>query len=125
MSMTVYLSGPMTGIENFNREAFDYAAGVLRKQGYTVIVPGESEEYEEWETAILAIGKKKREFYLSRDIDYIQETADVVVVLPGWQESEGAKLEVLVAQQIGVPVFQFEDMKAVTAVMEMVVNDEG
>lgn len=107
--MTVYLSGPMTGYQNFNREAFDEAAAVLREQGYTVIVPGDGEEYDEIEMISMEVARQKREFFLSRDIDYIQEQADVLVVLPGWMQSEGAKLEVAVAQAIGIPVFTFPE----------------
>lgn len=107
--MTVYLSGPMTGYENFNREAFDDAATVLREQGYTVIVPGDGEEYDDIELISMEVARQKREFFLSRDIDFIQEVADVLVVLPGWMRSEGAKLEVAVAQAIGIPVFTFPE----------------
>lgn len=104
----VYLSGPMSGYENFNRPAFDEAAANLRKAGFTVFVPGEHEEYDEAERASRTISKKKREFYMSRDLIWILEMADAVVVLPGWENSEGAKLEVAVAQQVGVPVFEYE-----------------
>ena len=106
--LTIYLSGPMTGIEDFNRPAFEAAAAKLRASGWTVIVPGDGEEYDAAERAALALSRKKLQFYLSRDIDYIQEVADVLVVLPGWEESEGSKLEVLVAQSIGVPIWSFE-----------------
>ena len=107
--MTVYSPGPMTGYENFNREAFDEAAAVLREQGYTVIVPGDGEEYDDIELISMEVARQKREFFLSRDIDFIQEVADVLVVLPGWMRSEGAKLEVAVAQAIGIPVFTFPE----------------
>lgn len=121
---TVYLSGPMSGYDKFNRPAFDEAAAALRRNGYTVIVPGEGEHYDEAEIAAWEVGRKKREFYLSRDIDFIQEAADYVVVLPGWEESEGAKLEVVVAQAIGVPVFLFESGTPLRRKVVMEVEDE-
>ena len=37
----VYLSGPMTGLPDFNRPAFHAAAAALRAQGYVVINPAE------------------------------------------------------------------------------------
>lgn len=104
---TIYLSGPMTGIEDFNRPAFDAAAEQLRAQGFDVIVPGENESYDPIELATQTVSKQKREFYLSRDIELILEHSDLVVVLPGWEESEGAKLEVAVAEAVGLPVFDF------------------
>lgn len=118
----IYLSGPMTGIENFNRAQFDAAATTLRSLGYDVFVPGESEEYEPTELAAQEVSRKKRELYLSRDIDFIQEIADVVVVLPGWEDSEGAKLEVAVAQAIGVPVFTFPDATLLRSRVSLVVT---
>lgn len=105
--MTVYLSGPMTGIPEFNRPAFVEAADELRQKGYEVLVPGDGEVYDDIELISMATTRHKREAYLSRDIDLIQEAADFVVLLPGWDRSEGAKLEVAVAQAIGIPVFSY------------------
>ncbi len=107
---TIYLSGPMTGIEEFNRPAFDQAAKELRANGFDVIVPGENESYDPIEKANWAVQKQKREFYLSRDIEFILEQADIVVVLPGWESSEGAKLEVAVAQAVGIPIFEYRTL---------------
>ena len=101
----IYLSGPMTGYVAFNRPMFDKVAAELREMDYFVIVPGEGETYDSVELAAQKVGRKKIEFYLSRDIDYIQEMADAVVVLPGWEDSAGAKLEVAVAQALGIPCF--------------------
>lgn len=120
--ITVYLSGPMTGIEDFNRPAFDDAAAALRKNGFKVIVPGEGEEYDDAERASWSVARQKREFYLSRDIDFIQEMADVMVVLPGWEASEGAKLEVVVAQALGVPIFTFPDATPLRVQVKMEVD---
>ena len=119
---TIYLSGPMTGIEEFNRPAFDAAARNLRDRGFDVIVPGENETYDEIELARAEVSKQKREFYLSRDLTYIIEFADFVVVLPGWESSEGAKLEVVVAQAIGVPVFNYTDGSLLRKVVRMEVE---
>lgn len=104
---TVYLSYPMTGIELFNFPAARKAAEALRANGFDVWVPGENEIPTEDELAARTVSRKQRQAYLSKDIDIIQEVADAVVVLPGWEESEGCKLELAVAQAIGVPVFEF------------------
>ena len=105
-STVAYLSGPMTGIEEFNRPAFQKAAQHLRDLGFEVIDPGEGEEYDTIEKAALAVSRQKLQMYLSRDIDLIQEMADVVVLMPGWEDSNGCKLEVAVADAVGVPVFE-------------------
>jgi hypothetical protein len=120
----VYLSGPMTGIPEFNRPAFDEAAAYLRDRRFEVYVPGENETYDEQEVVSLTTTRAKRHFYLSRDIDLIQEWADSVVVLPDWEFSEGAKLEVLVAQSIGVPVYEFVSGKVLERVVFTGVSGE-
>lgn len=104
---TVYLSGPMTGVEEFNRPAFDHAAEELRSMGFEVLVPGENEAYDPVELATMEVSRQKREFYISRDIELILEHSDFVVVLPGWESSEGAKLEIAVAEAVGIPIFDF------------------
>lgn len=103
----VYLSGPMTGLEFFNRIAFDRAAMDLRLRGFEVYVPGEGEHYTNEELAARKLSRAKEQLYLSRDIDVIQEWADLVVVLPGWTQSNGSLLEVAVARALGVPVFDY------------------
>jgi hypothetical protein len=37
--MKIFISGPITGIENFNREAFDRAETMLTEQGHAVMNP--------------------------------------------------------------------------------------
>ncbi|ECE8819412.1 DUF4406 domain-containing protein, partial [Salmonella enterica subsp. enterica serovar Reading] len=37
--MKVYIAGPMTGYENFNREAFHRAEKALKREGHTVLNP--------------------------------------------------------------------------------------
>lgn len=37
--MRIYIAGPMTGYENFNREAFHRAKDALKREGHTVLNP--------------------------------------------------------------------------------------
>ncbi len=39
MRVRVYIAGPMTGYENFNREAFHKAEEELKREGHTVLNP--------------------------------------------------------------------------------------
>lgn len=94
MRMGIYLSGPMTGIADYNFPAFNVAAAQLRAQGLHVINPAESfggSQTHSWET------------YTRKDIGHLLRVEEVRV-LPGWEHSRGARLEVLVAQSIGIPV---------------------
>lgn len=97
--MKVYLSGPMTGIPGYNFPAFRFAAEVMRGQGYEVVSPIETDGGDT---------SKPREYYLRIDIEHLL-CVDAVAVLPGWQESEGARLEVQIAKAIGLPILNAEN----------------
>ena len=46
--MKVFISGPMKGYPNFNKEAFDQAEKDLVQQGYTVFNPAWMDFSGEW-----------------------------------------------------------------------------
>jgi predicted alpha/beta hydrolase len=96
---TVYVSGPMTGIENYNFPEFYRVAALLEDKGYNVLNPAEhgcSEELS-WSD------------YLKKDIsDMLQ--ADIVATLDGWEKSKGAKLEVYIAQELGMEVVHYREL---------------
>lgn len=90
-----YLSGPMTGIPEYNFPAFHEAAARLRKSGWTVFNPAESFNGKtdlEWTT------------YMEHDFRNILESSSVMV-LEGWDTALGAVLEVLFAVACGKNVF--------------------
>ena len=90
----IYLSGPMTGLPEYNYPAFREASKKLRDFGQVVFDPSEAFE-----------GKTDlpKEVYMRKDIEMLLQ-ADVVALLEGWEESKGAQLEVEVARQCGIPV---------------------
>lgn len=89
--MRVYLSGPMTGIENNNFPAFHDAAVYLRSLGYDVVSPAEIQEAGTWELCLRA---DLRELC----------TCDAIALMPGWENSKGANLELHVAHRLGMGV---------------------
>lgn len=92
---TIYLSGPMTGHENFNIPAFDKAAESWRTKGYAVLNPAD--------TARTYPGKEWS-FYMKHGIRNLL-AADAVAVLPGWKKSKGATLEVQIARALQIPIY--------------------
>lgn len=90
----IYLSGPMTGLPDYNRPAFDKVAKELRAQGKSVFNPAD-------------IGPKEnimpRAWYMRKDLEGLMKS-DSVYVLPGWDTSEGAKLEVAIAKELELPI---------------------
>lgn len=100
----LYLAGPMTGYEDYNRPAFDHAAARLRRQGFRVTSPPELDlmdpapahltEDEAWT------------YYLKRDLPALVK-CQAVVVLPGWEDSRGATLEVDTAERVGLDLYAY------------------
>jgi hypothetical protein len=85
--MIVYLSGPMSGIEDENFPAFNAAARALRLLGYTVVNPAE------FKTDVTGLeGRARWVKFLKVDIKALMD-CDGIVMLPGWKKSEGAKHE--------------------------------
>lgn len=89
-----YLSGPMTGLPDFNRPAFHAAAATLRAQGHVVINPAEVDLGPDATWAD----------YMRIHLAEIARRVTQVFVLPGWESSRGAQLEVHVARALGLPV---------------------
>ena len=93
--MIAYLSGPMTGLPDLNYPAFQAAAKRLRAQCVQVISPHE----------ITPPGSGPWSWQAHMRVDLAALlTADVIVLLPGWETSRGAQLEKAVAEAIGMPV---------------------
>lgn len=95
--MKVYIAGPMRGIPDFNYPAFNEAAADLRGQGFEVVNPAELFDGD---------SSRPAEEYLKQDIADLV-TCDEVAVLPGWQESAGARVEVQVARALGLDVWEY------------------
>ncbi len=89
----IYISGPMTGIEDLNFPAFHAEAKRLRGLGYEVVNPAELVIYEN--SGWLDCMKK--------DIAKML-TCEAICLLDGWQNSDGANLEVLIAHRLGIKI---------------------
>lgn len=97
--MKLYVAGPMTGFENFNRAWFDEAENVLHLNGHDVHTPvkGDIEFYGSWEEAITHPWQE----HLTRDVGRLLEgDFDAIVLLPGWEASRGARLEFATATDV-------------------------
>lgn len=103
--MFIYISGQMTGIKDFNKEAFFRIQRKLEKK-----YPND-EIINPYETA-LEIRKKLRKpvCEIPRSILMAKDIEDLLIgkkiyMLPGWEESKGARLEHEVAKQCGIEIF--------------------
>lgn len=91
----IYLAGPITGIPEYNKPAFDKAAAAWRKAGWEVVNPLELDDGDY---------SQPWHFYLRRDIPHLV-TCDAIAILPGSEFSKGARLERHIAEALGMPVF--------------------
>lgn len=89
----IYLSGPMTGLPEFNFPAFHAAAAKIRAHGHDVFNPAES--------VVDASGTWEE--FMRHDLKALCD-CDTIAILPGWATSRGAHLEVYVAHQLGIAV---------------------
>lgn len=89
--MKIYLSGPMTGYENYNKKAFDKAEAVLKEAGYEVVNPASLGLDCSWvECMKIDIG--------------LLVTCDALYMLKGWKHSQGACLEHWIAHELGMEI---------------------
>jgi len=94
----IYLSGPMTGLPALNFPAFAEMTANLRANGHTVTNPAElNPDGGSWNDC------------MRRDIAALMK-CDTVATLPGWEHSKGARLEVLIAERLGMTVVNAHDL---------------
>jgi hypothetical protein len=92
----LYLAGPMSGYPKHNFPLFNRVAARLRDMGYHVFNPAENKDGGQI---------RPRSFYMRLDIPALIES-EAVVVLPGWEHSRGASLEVWLALDLDIPVYR-------------------
>lgn len=117
--MKFYLSGPMSGLPQYNYPAFLDAAKTLREHGYFIYNPAELDSDEMQKVALQCpTGKEYQEIcgkmgikfetwgeVLARDVQIIIDKAEGMVFLPGWTQSKGARLEAFAS--LVKPDFQY------------------
>jgi hypothetical protein len=109
MSATrIYLSGPMTGLPDFNVPAFHEAAAALRGLGFDVVSPAEinADQSTTWHAALRA------------DIKALCD-CDAIALMSGWERSNGAHLELHLAHRLGLDVLHVPELLRADAAARM------
>ena len=93
-----YIAGPMTGLPDFNFNAFFRAADKLRAYGIAVVNPAEinAGQSMDWHACMRA------------DITELVK-CNTIVMLRGWEHSRGATLEYEIATRLGMDVVYEEN----------------
>lgn len=84
-----FISGPMSGLPNYNRDAFNTAEIELMMRGYEVFNPARIRDADSLAYDVL--------------ISYCLQQlmgCDVVAILPEWQMSRGSVLEIATASMV-------------------------
>lgn len=87
--MKLYIAGPMSGLPDYNYPAFHAAETVLRAAGHDVLNPATNPEQDSWEG------------YMRAAIGQVVQ-AEGIAWLPGSQDSRGARLELYLADRLGM-----------------------
>jgi hypothetical protein len=101
-NLTYYLSGPISGDIKGNEAKFHEAVVELRARGYDIVSPvevctGHIEDFDLERTALDWI------WYMRRDIEaLVNDKVQGIIMLPGWEGSRGARLELLIAKGLNM-----------------------
>lgn len=101
----LYIAGPMRGYPRFNFDRFAASARSLREAGYAVVSPAEMDlEDGDFDPDNPGeITKDRYERWMRRDLRALAD-CDAIFLLPGWQNSEGAKRELAFALAMNLEV---------------------
>ena len=94
----VYISGPISNIENYNRPNFEDAARKLSYMGYQVISPMNNPK-----------GLTEAQYMAISMVNL--PLADLVVELPNAEHSKGAMAERALAEKLNIPVVSLHDFQ--------------
>jgi hypothetical protein len=118
-----YLAGRMTGTEGFSFPIFDSVAAELRTRGIDVVTPSELDEAGSRKAALRSKDGDPDAFYratgltrgrlLARDLRIVIDEVDSVIVIWGWRQSKGARLETFTAWLHGKPILYYPTLRRV------------
>lgn len=116
---TIYIAGPMRGYPKWNFPAFDEARDRAKAQGWAVISSADLDREVGFTEDRETLDGFDMEAAIDRDLAAIQGLEpgrDAIAMLPGWENSKGARAEKAVAEWRGVEVVDARDFKLLTRV---------
>lgn len=102
--MKIYISGPMRGIKDFNFPAFDAAERKWRAEGHIAFSPAQTDRALGYVSGSFECDLNQLKHLMLSDIACLYH-ADAIALLPGWERSKGATVELALAQFLGLKVF--------------------
>ncbi len=102
-----YVSGAMTGHKDGQRGLFELWSKKLRAKGWRVINPHDLDAHRPED---MAYEKRLAGDLVAYLIAFLHGDDVTIAVLPGWEKSNGARLEVKTALDLGIKVRKVEEM---------------
>lgn len=111
--MRFYVSGPMRGHRKFNFPVFDDVTATLRAAGHDVDNPADHDRetqpgIEQWDGFEDGDESRCMLFDLATALKWDLSCVardEAIVMLPGWEQSTGARIERFVAEQTGSLIY--------------------
>ena len=97
----IFLSGPMTGIKNFNFPLFNAVANRVRRLGFEVVNPVDI--CKKFKKERVLADKTVFEQMINEQ-QVAERTCDILLLLPGWEDSKGVRLELKTAIEMGLHI---------------------
>lgn len=102
---SAYIAGPMRGYPQFNFPAFMAAEAFLVDAGHRVFNPARHDKNNGFNPDKDAPGPLRQ--YLEHDLPAVC-ASDIIVLLDGWERSEGARIEAFTAFMLGIPAYRID-----------------
>jgi uncharacterized protein DUF4406 len=100
----VYIAGPMRGLPQHNFPAFHAAADLWRTWGWEVVSPAEIDQKLDGFDGSNPEAEKPFHVVMRRDIEAIL-TVDAIAFLPGFERSQGSKIEHMVGATLSLDMY--------------------
>jgi len=102
----IFLSGPMTGYVLHNYPMFEQVEECLVMAGYKVVNPAKiGLKFDPNKVD----GDKKLYRAMTKEIQEAEKTCTVILLLPGWEDSVGVRLELKTALKLNMKIIQWRN----------------
>jgi hypothetical protein len=112
----IYISGPITGLPNLNKDQFSYYEEIIKTMNFQSINPFNLVSEIDQQT-------KNWEDFMRVDIKAMMD-AGIILMLPGWEKSVGASCELFIAKILKIPVISndFNVLLLKAGVLDVIYN---
>lgn len=113
--MKVYIAGPMSGQPMWNFPAFDAMSERLKAAGHDPVSPADLDRLTGFDPTVDpdAVPTHSMRDIMRRDLLALLE-CHAIIMLRGWPQSEGAKVERMTAQYVGLTLLDTKTLEKTT-----------